>query len=385
MSNILQRSLILNERLSQVTNQESIAQLIQSWKPVEDGLGAHIAKVREQVRVVEVFIERGVMPDNTIMEGININPLLRDLSGLKGKFSEDRERIMHGKLWTNCSERLIAASAKLDARLKGIWKSYVEISISLIKGLDELQALAREMPEVEVEELIRVNEDLASLQQRSRALSYDNPADTISIVQAYCSSISKAINKFETTYRLQADALLENSVGLRDQLILEDESIKHRIDSVVLDAKAKLEQAKGEARSYRQFIQDVCEVERAVRDVWSECVQSLVIEIQYVGPFLESDAESRLMDQIIADQSRLRVYATSPCSPDAIAQVNRLSSSIKDQIKTLFDKADLSGMPENVSAFMKKLQREGATLEDLQGGVFEWLQLEGKLKHFKLK
>lgn len=385
MSNILQRSLILNERLSQVTNQESIAQLIQSWKPIEDDLGAHIDKVREQTRMVEVFKELEVMPDHAIMKGININPLLRDLSGLKGKFSEDRERVMHGKLWTNCSERLIAARAKLDARLKEIWKSYIETSIASISGLGAFQNLVREMPEIQVVEIAKVNEDLASLQQRSRTLPHENPTGVISDVQAYCSSISQSINDFEATYRERGDVLLQNSIGLRDQLILEDESIQHRIDSVVLDAKAKLEKEKGEARSYSQFIQNVCELEVSILGIWSECVQSLVVDIQYVEPFLESEDESRLMSLITADQRRLHEYTTAPCSSDAIAQVNRLSDSIRGQIKALFDKADLSGMPENVSLFMKKLQREGATLEDLQDGVFEWLQSEGKLKHFKLK
>ena len=211
------------------------------------------------------------------------------------------------------------------------------------------------------------------------------PAGAISTVKAYCNSISKAINDFETAYRQRGEMLLQSIVGLRDQLILEDESIKRRIDNIERDTKVKLERPEGEVSSYGRFIKDVCELEDTIRELWSECVQSLIVGIQYVEPFLESEDESRLMDQIVADQNRLRAFATDSCSSDAILQVNRSSDSIKDQIKTLFAKADLSGMPENVSVFMKKLQREGATLEDLQDGVFEWLQSEGKLKHFKLK
>jgi hypothetical protein len=385
MSELLNQSRILNENILQATNQDKIAVVIQSWKPLVDGLDRHLSELRLLTRIVEVFNEHDVLLNASVMDGINLKPLVKDLSSLRVKLAEDQERVMQGKLWTNCSERLVSANAKLDTRLKLLWKSYVEVSKTKVEGLESFLSLGSEIPEV-----AKVLESLASLQKRSSRLPSDSPTDAILDVQAYCSSIKKEIVEFEAVYTRRGNCLVNSSASFKDSLILEDENAQLRVDSFLeqvneLSTELDLRKSGAGSHSYSGFILKICELEELMEGIWAECVLSLILEIQYIKPFLESEEESAILSQIDADQNRLRTSASTPCAPELIAEVNRLSLSIKDQIKALIDKVGLSEMPENVSAFIKKRQVERTTLEDLQGGVFEWLKSEGMLKHFELK
>ena len=385
MSDLITRSQTLNAKLIQVTNQDTIAVTIQSWGPLEDNLEEHIEGLRELVDAIQTFQDEGVLEDDIeILGGINIDPLLRNLDQLKQKFAEDPDHVMQGQLSNLTGNKLNSCKDKLEARLREVWKAYADSARSSIKGLGAFLELQEEMPDLELVELERVSDNLDLLQQRSRRLPLGNSSGGISEISAFCSAIGGVIEGFGGEYQKRAKVILTTINDLNDKLIIEDENLKQRVESLLSQAKTKFESFE-DVDSLGDLVRDVIMLEPTLQDVWSVCVQSLHGDIQYIETLLKSQEEKDLMGSIYSEQNELLKWTVRRCDKEGINEVNKLSESIKKQIKVLVDKAGLSDMPDNVSEFIKKLHHEGATLEDLQGGVFGWLEEQGMLKHFKLK
>lgn len=385
MKDLIARSQLLNDKLLQVTNQDSFAVTIEAWVPLEEDLEMHKKSLCKLVDTFQVFQDETVIEDGIdILEDIDIDPLLSGLDQLKKKFSEDMDHVMQGQLVVRVCNNLNSCKNKLEARLGNVWGAYVNSARSSIKGLDAFLELKEEIPDLELPEHRNVIDNLALLQQRSSKLPLGNTSECISEISAFCTAVSAVVEGFGEKYQKRAEAILATANDLNDLLIIEDESDKKCIESVLSQAKTKFKSFE-DVDSLGDLVRDVVLLEPNLQNVWSTYVQNLHKDIQYIQNFTKSKEDKDLLGSINLEQNRLQSLSTVRCDSESINKVNKLNKSIKNQIKVLVDRTGLSEAPDNVFEFIKKLYKEGATLEDLQGGVFEWLEEQGLLKHFKLK
>ena len=127
------------------------------------------------------------------------------------------------------------------------------------------------------------------------------------------------------------------------------------------------------------------DLEQGLKSTWKEFIDKMSHDIGNLIPFLEMGDGARGIREIKSKQDRLTAYGKSLPVDEidtCISTVKALSLEIGEQVSAL----DMGDLPDGVTLFIKRVKSfNGATLDDLDIEVFEWLKSKEMLKNFKVK